>query len=729
MGWFNEQIRDRTRSDQRILEDSLIQMASIVLDRWGLDQMADRTFNTREALNEILKYYHRKPVEIPENCKDPAAQIEFAMRPNGMMCRDVTLEEGWHSDAFGPMLGFLKDSGTPVALIPGMLGGYYFKNPANGKKTRVTKKTEKLFAPDALCFYLPLPMKKLGIRDLLVFMKKNITTGDWILIITATLAMVLIGMIEPKVYSLVTGPVMQSRRLNLLNGLAVFLICAAFANQMITVVRDLLMERINTKTSQAVEASVMMRILMLPVSFFRKYSSGELSSRAGSVNSLCTMIISSILSVGLSSLMSLLYVTQIFQYAPQLVTPSILIILSTVAISVLSSFLQIRISREKMQLQAKESGMSYAMLNGVQKIRLSGSEKRAFARWGRLYAQGAALEYNPPTFLKLNQVIVTAISLIGTVVLYYFALKSGVSNNDYYAFSAAYARVMGAFTALAGIAISIAAIPPVLEMAEPILSAEPEVAEGKDALKEVTGSVEMSHVSFRYDPDTPYVIEDLSLRIRAGEYVAIVGRTGCGKSTLVRLMLGFEKPEKGAIFFDRHDMNNIDPRSLRKQIGVVIQNGQLFQGDIFSNITISAPQLTLDQAWEAAEIAGIADDIRAMPMGMQTMISEGQGGVSGGQKQRLMIARAVAPKPRMLIFDEATSALDNKTQKQVSESLDKLKCTRIVIAHRLSTIRNCDRILVMDAGKIIEEGTYQELIDRNGAFADLVARQRLDANQ
>ena len=729
MGWFNEQIRDRTRSDQRILEDSLLQMASIVLDRWGLKEMADRTFNTREALNEILKYYHRKPVEIPDNCKDVTAQIEFAMRPNGMMYRDVHLEEGWQNDAFGAMLGFMKDTQTPVALIPGMLGGYYFKNPMTGKRMRVTRKTAKLFAPDALSFYLPLPMKKLGIRDLLLYMKKNITTGDLVLIIAATLAMVLIGMIEPKVYSLVTGSVMKSKRLNLLTGLAVFLVCAAFANQMITVVRDLLMERINTKTSQAVEASVMMRILMLPVSFFRKYSSGELSSRAGSVNSLCTMIINSILSVGLSSLMSLLYVTQIFSYAPELVVPSLLIILATVFISVLSSLLQIRISREKMQLQAKESGMSYAMLNGVQKIRLSGSEKRAFARWGRIYAQSAALEYNPPTFLKLNQVIVTAISLIGNVLMYYLAIRSGVSNNDYYAFSAAYARVMGAFTALAGIAISIAAIPPVLEMAEPILSAEPEVAEGKDALKEVTGSVEMSHVSFRYDPDSPYVIEDLSLRIRAGEYVAIVGRTGCGKSTLVRLLLGFEKPEKGAIFFDRHDLNNIDPRTLRKQIGVVIQNGQLFQGDIFSNITISAPQLTLDQAWEAAEIAGIADDIRAMPMGMQTLISEGQGGVSGGQKQRLMIARAVAPKPRMLIFDEATSALDNKTQKQVSESLDKLKCTRIVIAHRLSTIRNCDRILVMDAGKIIEEGTYQELIDRNGAFADLVARQRLDTKQ
>ena len=247
------------------------------------------------------------------------------------------------------------------------------------------------------------------------------------------------------------------------------------------------------------------------------------------------------------------------------------------------------------------------------------------------------------------------------------------------------------------------------------------------AIGKVNGRIEVSHVTFRYSEDTPYILEDLNLSIRSGEYVAIVGRTGCGKSTLVRLLLGFEKPEKGAIYYDSHDLQSVDPRTLRKNIGVVIQNSQLFQGDIFSNITISAPQLTLDEAWAAAETAGIADDIRDMPMGMNTVISEGQGGVSGGQKQRLLIARAIAPKPKILIFDEATSALDNKTQKQVSDALDKLNCTRIIIAHRLSTIKNCDRILVMDKGAIIEEGTYDELIAAEGYFAELVERQRLDS--
>lgn len=222
------------------------------------------------------------------------------------------------------------------------------------------------------------------------------------------------------------------------------------------------------------------------------------------------------------------------------------------------------------------------------------------------------------------------------------------------------------------------------------------------------------------------ILDDLSLKIKPGEYIAIVGKTGCGKSTLMRILLGFETPNSGAVYYDGKDIKSLDLRSLRQKIGTVMQDGKLFSGDIFANIVICAPWLTLNDAWEAARMAGFDDDIRNMPMGMHTVISEGGGGISGGQKQRMMIARAIAPKPRVIMFDEATSALDNITQKQVSDSLDSLKSTRIVIAHRLSTIKHCDRIVVLDKGKIIEDGTYQELIDKKGYFAELVERQRTD---
>ena len=755
MGWFDEQIRERMKSDQEILEDSFLQIVGSVMGNRTASQLASEQLVAKEALDDVLKYYHYKPVEVPESIRDVNEQMDYVLRPLGLMTRNVTLEEGWYKDAYGPMLGLYtgdKDdiregqsasgtgsstdsseeeeqdlpSGTVVALLPGRVSGYRFRDPETGKMTRITRANAHRIAADALCFYRPLPMKSLGIPDLLLYMKDCISGGDVILIFLATLAVTLVGMVEPKVYQMVTGPVLDSRSISLLSGTAVFLISAMIASQLLSVVRSLLMDRISIKTSLAVEASVMMRLLALPLSFFRKFSSGELSSRTSAVSTLCNMLISNVFSMGLSSILSLLYITQIFSFTPYLVVPSIVIILITVISSLVTSLLQVRISREKMKLGAQEYGMSYAMISGIRKIRLSGSEKRAFARWGRLYAKNMELEYNPPIFLKVNSVIMTAISLVGNIVLYYLAVKSEVGPSGYFAFSAAYGRVMGAFSSLAGIAISVAGIPPVLEMAEPILKTEPEITAGKEVITRIRGNIELNHISFRYEQNTPFVLDDLSLKIRSGEYVAIVGRTGCGKSTLVRLLLGFEKPEKGAIYYDGHDLNTIDPRSLRRKMGVVTQDGQLFQGDIFSNITISAPHLTLDEAWEAAETAGIAQDIRDMPMGMNTVISEGMGGISGGQKQRLMIARAVAPKPAVLILDEATSALDNKTQKQVSEALDRLKCTRIVIAHRLSTIRNCDRILLIDQGTIQEEGTYEELIEKGGAFARLVERQRLD---
>ena len=431
-----------------------------------------------------------------------------------------------------------------------------------------------------------------------------------------------------------------------------------------------------------------------------------------------------ILSACLSSLTSLLYVTQIFQFAPALVVPSLIIILVTVIFTTAATLMQVSVNRKRLLVTARESGLSYSMISGVQKIKLAGAEKRIFAKWMNLYAEGAQLSYNPPVFIKYNGVITTAISLISNIVLYYMAVKSGIDPSSYFAFMAAYGVVMGAFTSLAGLALSAAEIKPVLEMAEPFLKAEPEIAKDREIVTSLSGSVEMDHVSFRYSEDTPYVVDDLSLKISPGEYVAIVGKTGCGKSTLMRLLLGFEKPEKGAVYYDGKNLNRLDLGSLRRKIGTVMQSSGLFQGDIYSNIVITAPELTLDDAWEAAEKAGIADDIRTMPMGMHTVIGEGQGGISGGQKQRLMIARAIAPKPRLLFFDEATSALDNKSQKMVSDALDAMGCTRIVIAHRLSTIRHCDRILVLEGGKIIEEGTFDELIELGGFFADLVQRQR-----
>ena len=726
MGWFDEQIKQRKLSDQEVFEDSFMQVAGVILGRRVI--AADNVLS-KVAIDDILKYFHIKPTEVKEGISDFDEALEYLLRPHGIMRRAIKLKEQWYQDAYGPILGFIKENGVPVALLPQKFFGYYYNDPESGKKIKINRWNADKISDDAICFYRPLPLKKLQIPDLLLYMRRCIAMEDVFLISVSTVLVSVVGLIAPRLTKALTGPVLNSRELSLLISIGIFMICSALSSQLIRASHSLISSRVSSKISLSVEAAVMARVLSLPAKFFREYSSGELSSRASSINSLCSMLAGFAFSLGLTSLSSLMYVSQIFSFAPSLVIPSIIIMVVSILLSVFSSLLQIKISGEQMKLAAEGSGLSYAMVTGIQKIKLSGAEKRAYSKWLNHYARETEYVYNPPLFLKINSVLITAVSLIGNIILYYIAVKTGIGQSNYFAFNSSYGLVMGAFTSLASMALSVARVRPILEMAEPILNEQPEIAENKEIITNVRGNIELSNVFFRYDEKSPYIVNNLSLKIKAGEYVAIVGKTGCGKSTLMRLLLGFEKPEKGAIYYDNKDMEKIDLKSLRQKIGTVMQSGGLFQGDIYSNITISKPTLTLDEAWEAAEIAGMADDIRDMPMGMQTMISEGQGGVSGGQKQRIMIARAVAPKPKILFFDEATSALDNKTQRQVSDALDKLKCTRVVIAHRLSTIKNCDRILVLEGGKIIEEGTYQQLVDKNGFFAELVERQRLDLDQ
>lgn len=725
MGWFDEQLKQRQANDDAVFDDAFVEIAGAVTGAKIGSALSDSQ-RAKDAIDSILKFYHIKSTEIPDSVKDINEQLEFLLRPHGVMRRTVTLEKGWYRDAIGAMLAVRKSDGSAVALIPSAMGGYTFYDSEKGKRVRVNRKTQALFEDEAISFYTSFPLKKIGVPDLLKYIVRTLSVSDFVLFGIITLAVTLIGLLTPKLTKLLFSTVLESGNLRVLISMAVFMISVSTTSLLLGGIKSLLLSRINTKTELAVQSATMMRVLSLPADFFKNYSAGDLSSRAQQINSLCNMLISAFLSTGLTSLFSLVYISQIFAFAPALVVPALLIILVTVVFSLVTTFAQMKISKKEMKLGAEESGLSYALISGVQKIKLSGAEKRAFAKWGNLYAKSAKLTYSPPLFLNINSALSLAISLIGTIVMYAMAVKSGVSVADYYAFNTAYGMVSGAFMSVTGMAMTVANIKPVLEMVKPILDAQPEVSEGKRVIERLSGGIELNNVSFRYNENMPLIVDNLSLKIRPGQYVALVGPTGCGKSTLMRLMLGFETPQKGAVYFDGKDISKVDLKSLRRKIGVVMQNGKLFSGDIYSNIVISAPWLTLDDAWAAAELAGVADDIRRMPMGMHTLISEGSGGVSGGQRQRLMIARAVAPKPRILMFDEATSALDNITQKKVSESLDGLKCTRIVIAHRLSTIRRCDRIIYLENGRIAEDGTYDELIAKNGKFAELVARQRLD---
>ena len=726
MGWFDEQIRQRISLDDDSLSNACLDIAGAVMGR-PLRESLNEKQSADSALSEILKYYKiNNPAVPPASIKDFDGQMDYILRSAGIARRDVYLEDKWYTGAVGPMLGSFKDSDRAVALIPGRVSGYYICDSENGTKVRVNKKTAGLLQRDAVCFYQPLPQRAIGIPDLIKYMLQQFSTADAFMIVFLALISTGFGLLLPGLNSMLFSDVLNSGSVQVLTALGIFMLSITVSRTLISTSQSLIIDRIGTKQSLAINAAVMMRIFSLPADFFKKYNSGELSRRMGYVEGLCSTIMNSIMLPGLTSVCSLAYITQIFKYAPGLVIPAAAVILATTAVSILTSLAQIKLNRRMMKISTREYGLSYSMITGIQKIKLSGAEKRAFTRWAGTYAEEAKLECNPPFFVRYGTVISSAVSMLGMLIMYYAAIRTKVSVSDYYAFNTAYSMLSGALTSLTGIALSIAGIKPTIEMAKPILDAEPETSDGKEIITGLNGGIEINNVSFKYEDGGPLILDNLSLKIKPGQYVAIVGKTGCGKSTLMRLLLGFEKPVQGDIYYDGKSIGGIDLRSLRRNIGSVTQNGKLFQGDILSNITISAPQLSLDEAWEAAEMAGIAEDIRAMPMGMFTYISEGSGGISGGQKQRIMIARAVAPKPKILFFDEATSALDNITQKKVSDAVDKLKCTRIVIAHRLSTIRNCDRIIVLDGGHIVEDGTYEELIANEGFFSELVKRQMTD---
>ena len=725
MGWFDEQIEYRKQQESKMLSDSYEKLHLTVTGRKSGQYYAEGA-DVNDALEQLLKYFGIRDRKIPASLKEFEEKLDYLLTASDIMFRKVTLEPGWHKDAMGVMITNLKENGAVITVLRNATGQYVYRDPMTGRTVRVTRAEEQKIDNEAYCFYKPLPLRKITLRDLVKYMMESIDSWDIASFIAASLMVTLVGMLLPKLNHILMGDVVENRSYQLLGAVMGFMFFATISSFMISLIKQLVLTRIRTKLSINVQAASMMRVLSLPADFFKSYSSGELSQYLAYMNSLCTTLVDSIFSTAITGIFSLVYLTQIFNYAKSLVVPSLVVTVLTLALSIAGNMTQAQINKEMMELNAQERGLTYALINGVEKIRLSGAENRVFAKWMNLYTRGADLKFNPPILVKFQSVFNTAITLAGTIIMYYIAVKSHVSVADYFAFNAAYAYISGALGAITSVAMTAATVKPSLELIRPLLEAEPEKHSGRESVASITGNIELSHVTFRYEKEGRKIIDDLSLKIPARQYVAIVGKTGCGKSTLLRLLLGFEKPESGAIFYDRKDIQTLDLGSLRKLIGTVLQEGELFGGSIYENITISAPALSLNEAWEAAEIAGIADDIRAMPMGMSTVLQEGGGGISGGQKQRIMIARAVAPRPKLLLLDEATSALDNITQKQVSDALDRMRCTRIVIAHRLSTIRHCDRILVMDGGKIVEDGKYEELIEKGGVFAELVERQRLD---
>lgn len=721
---FGDQVNTRRGNDQRMFDEAFTDLVSILGININTKKTEEKEIAARGAIEEILVSLGSKVPEVPDSITDFNAQLEYVLRPSGIMRRRVELNGEWWRDAAGCMLGSTTD-GDVIAIMPSRMSGYEYRDRASGKTVKINKSTAVKINSDAFFFYRPFPSKKLNLVDLAIFMLKSISRADIYFVLGVSLLVSLLGMFMPFMNKQIFDSVIPSGTKSDILPVASLLIGAAVGSTLFGITRSIILSRFRNKIDLSVQSAAMMRVFSLPATFFKDYSAGELSSRTMSIKTLSSMLSNAVMTTGLSALFSFVYIFQMGRYAPVLVAPGLLIIFTMLVFSIATTVMQLKISRKQMKLSAKLSGLIYALFSGVQKIKLAGAEKRAFAKWAAEYKEEGKLTYSPPFFLRINSAISMLITTGGSLLLYYLASISKISPADYMAFNAAYGTVSGAILALGSITMTAANIKPILEMVQPILETVPENSESKRIVTTLSGNIEVNNLTFRYDKNGPAILDGVNFKIRPGEYVAVVGKTGCGKSTLMRLLLGFERPETGAVYYDGNDLESLDLRSVRQCMGVALQNGKLFSGDIFSNIIITAPWKTLDDAWEAAKLAGVDEDIKAMPMGMHTLITEGGGGISGGQRQRLLIARAIVSKPKILFFDEATSALDNITQKHVSDSIGRLKCTRIVIAHRLSTIRHCDRIIVFDGGRIVEEGKYEELMTKQGFFFELARRQTI----
>lgn len=692
MSWFDEQVRNRKLNDNEVYNQTFIKIE---------DAIKGRNIVEDEKLIADLK-------------------------AKGYMSRNIILQKGWYKDSFGTILAYRKDNKEPTRLTPNKIKGYSFYDTKTKKNVLVNSKNENIFESEAFCFYRPLPNKVLNVYDLIRFAFESLSKYDFIIPIVVTLIYTFATLTLPTINYYILSSLSDSINITPLVSMMICLIVVSLSTTIINSTKELLVARMSTKLNASFSSAIMMRVLQLPTSFFKKYTSGEIASRINLSQELCTNIFKVVFSTFFATVCSILYIVALFDFHPDLIDIIIFIEVLLLIVIIAIIYIQSKSNDYQMDIGAKESGFSFIVINNVRRIRLSGSEKRIFSKWGDIYAKQAEPLYNPSFIVKTSGILVTIIVLLGNLILYYAEAKQGLSAPIYFGIDVLYSLSVGTFVSIANMAPVYSRIYPGLKMLEPILKTMPETKDNSRIIEDIKGKIEFNNVCFKYDDSSTNLFEGLNLSIKPNEYVAIVGKSGCGKSTIIRLLLGFEKAQRGSVFIDGLDINSINVRSLRKKIGTVAQDGNLINGTIATNITFNRPKATLDEINEVIKLTGLDKDIEKLPMGIQTYVTEGNGNMSSGMKQKILIARTIINKPKILVLDEATSNLDNDNQEQIAKAIDSLHCTKIAIAHRLSTVKNADHILVLDSGKIIEEGKFEDLMQNDGFFADLVKKQLID---
>lgn len=726
-----QQLQLRQRTDRRNFSQSLGALAAL-LDHGEPQALLAGTAGTLMA-DTLRRVLQAGGVDAVLKPTDPALDAFDALQQlaqqAGVSLRRVKLDgkHWWREDA-GPLLATLKGSGRPVALLPLAGGGGYRMEDLgslHAGSVLLDEVTAAQLADGGFMFFRKFPARAIGLLDLLRF-GLSTTRRDSLTMMVCGLLGGLLALFTPFATGILVDKVIPNGRSDELLQLTVLLIAAAVGVAAFELARSLALLRLEGRLGNASEAAVIDRLFNLPAPFFKNYAAGDLAQRAFSINSILHQLTSTTQSIVLSwvfGLFSFVYMLMLNWQLGLVATALVaLILVVTVGVNVW----RLRMERQLYALQGAIASRVLQLLIGISKLRAGGAEDRAFVLWARDFARQKQVDMqvrglgNLLDVFNASFIVLASASLFASIAFFQKDISTGV----FVTFNTAFMQFLSATLALAGALTGSLSIIPLYERAKPILTTLPEQQESQIRATPLQGEVEISRVSFRYVEEGPLILDDVSIRVKKGEFVAFVGPSGSGKSTIFRVLLGFEKPQSGAVYYDSQELSGLDAGSVRRQLGVVLQNGKLMPGDIYTNIVGSAPR-TLDEAWEAARMAGLADDIRAMPMGMQTVISEGAGTISGGQRQRLMIARALVNRPAVLLFDEATSALDNQTQAIVANSVKQLEATRIVIAHRLSTIIQADRIFVIVAGKVVETGNYSELMALGGHFAELSKRQQV----
>ena len=680
------------------------------------------------AIGNHLNVAFRMPpaAEREAYARDPVATLANA---SGLRFRQVALKDDWWTSDSGALLATRGEDKHWVTLLPLRNGRYTLHDAASGRTEAVTPAVGRELSPFAYAFYRPLPGHAITLRELIGFGASGLRKEILIIAILALL-MGLLGLALPIASgSLVDALIPSANRAGIWElGAALFVVTIAVLQ--FDLARAVTLLRVKGKMDGNLQAAVWDRLLKLPVSFFRNYSAGDLAARITSVNTIHHALSGLAVSAMLGGVFSIFNLALLFYFSSTLALVAVALVTLAILVVVAAGFFKLRYERTAATAGGALSSMVYQYLRGIAKLRASVAESRAFANWAAQFARYHTASARAQKLGHLEQTFFGGYSVLASAVI--FATVGGLfisheslhmTTGQFVAFIAAFGAFFSALIALATTMLGLLDLVPIYERARPILEALPESGDSKLHPGELQGSIEVMKLSFAY-PNGPEIIKDLSFSIRPGGFIALVGASGSGKSTLLRLLMGFEKPTSGSIYFDTQDLADLDLDALRRQLGVVLQSGQLIAGDIFTNI-VGTSGLTLDDAWNAARMAGLEDDINQMPMGMHTVITEGASTLSGGQRQRILIARAIAQRPRIIFFDEATSALDNHTQAIVTASLARLKATRLVIAHRLSTVINADRILVLQDGRIVQNGNYDKLISEDGPFAELVKRQML----